>query len=222
MAERAIALYRREPEEFERQWQALQPGQRLEAAWYPKHEELSFRDVAALRRGAAAGDLVPVPTDLRARGIELGNVAPLDPTNAYHYKALRPQSMGALLQIAAQYRRHGGRAPLRVLSLTQTTRYAALLDARYPEPAPKAPVDPADVTIDLHPTGLTFDLQRPASAWDRKVLEYALGLLSDRGEIYWLIERERGPSRYHVAPNPDHAQSLVRSLPGRKRTKSRA
>jgi hypothetical protein len=211
MAERAIALYRRDPEEFERQWQALRPGQRMEAAWYPKHEELCFRDVAALRRGYAEGTLVRIPGDLRARGIALGDVAPMDAANAYHYKGLRPESMGVLLRLAALYRRHGGKSPLRVLSLTQTQQYAALLDGRYPAPPPKKPLDPADVTIDLHPTGLPFDLGRPASAWDRKVLEYALGLLSDRGEIYWLIERERGPSRYHVTPNPAHRTSLARS-----------
>jgi hypothetical protein len=218
MAERAIALYRRDPKEFERQWQALRPGQRMEVAWHPRHEELAFRDVAALRRGYADGTLVRLPADLGARGIELGPIAPLDAANAYHYKGLRPESMGALLRVAGLYRRHGGRAALRVLSLMQTTQYSALLDARYPTPPPKEPVDPADLPIDLHPTGLTFDIQRPVSDWDRKVLEYALGILYDRSEISWLIERERGPSRYHITPNPAHARSLSQAVPGRKGT----
>jgi hypothetical protein len=190
----------------------------MEAAWYPRHAELSFRDVAALRRGYAEGALVRIPADLRARGVELGPVAPLDAANAFQYKGLRRESLGALLRLGALYRRHGGRAPLRVLSLVQTEQYAAMLDARYPKPPPKAPVDPADIPIDLHPTGLTLDIQRPATAWDRKVLEYALGLLSDRGEIYWLIERERGPSRYHITPNPSHAKALARAVPGARRS----
>lgn len=215
MAERAIALYRRDPEEFKRQWLALRPGQRMEVTWYPRHEELTFRDVPALSRGYAEGKLVRLPADFRARGLELSNVAPLDAANAYYYKGLRPEAMGALLQLAALYRRHGGKAPLRIISLTQTEQYAALLAARYPTPPPKEPVAPEDFPIDLHPTGLTFDLQQPAAGWDRKVLEYALGLLSDRGRIYWLIERERGPARYHVCPNPKYAKSLARALEDR-------
>jgi hypothetical protein len=116
--------------------------------------------------------------------------------------------------VATLYRRHGGGAPLRVLSLTQTEQYAASLKARFPEPPPKKPIDPADIPIDMHPTGLCFDLQRPATAWDRKVLEYALGLLFDRGQIYWLIETGRGPSRYHVCPSPTAADTLARAVPG--------
>jgi hypothetical protein len=216
MAERTIALYRRDRQEFERQWKALRPGQRMEAVWYPKPETLAFRDVAALKRAYQEGDLVRIPGDLRARGVELGNVAPLDPENAYHYKGLRPAAMGALLQLASLYRAHGGNAPLRILSLTQTEAYAAQLAAKYPRRPPKEPVAPEDVPVDLHPTGLCFDLQRPAVAWDRKVLEYALGQLFDRGQIYWLIERERGPSRYHVCPAPAHADGFAKVLPGRR------
>jgi hypothetical protein len=214
MAERAIALYRRSPAEFQREWQALRPGQRMEVAWYPQRDELVFRDVADLRRAYEQKTLVRPPADLYARGVALGDIAPLDAANAYHYKGLRPQSMGALLQLATLYRRHGGGAPLRVLSLTQTEQYAASLKARFPEPPPKKPIDPADIPIDMHPTGLCFDLQRPATAWDRKVLEYALGLLFDRGQIYWLIETGRGPSRYHVCPSPAAADTFARAVPG--------
>jgi hypothetical protein len=214
MAERAIALYRRDPKEFRRQWQALRPGQRMEVAWYPERDKLVFHDLADLCRAYDEKTLVRPPADLYARGIALGNVAPLDAANAYRYKGLRPQSMGALLQLAALYRQQGGGEPLRVLSLTQTETYAALLKARFPEPPPKKPVAPEDIPIDMHPTGLCFDLQRPASAWNRKVLEYALGLLFDRGEIYWLIETGRGPSRYHVCPCPAHADALARTVPG--------
>jgi hypothetical protein len=214
MAERAIALYRRDPKEFRRQWQALRPGQRMEVSWYPECDKLAFRDLADLRRAYGEKSLVRPPADLYARGIALGNIAPLDAANADQYKGLRPQSMGALLQLAALYRQQGGGEPLRVLSLTQTEAYAALLKARFPEPPPKKPIDPADIPIDMHPTGLCFDLQRPSTAWNRKVLEYALGLLFDRGEIYWLIETGRGPSRYHVCPCPAHADALARAVPG--------
>jgi hypothetical protein len=216
MAERAIALYRRDPEEFRRQWQALRPGQRMEAAWYPRPEDLSFRDVAALRQSYDEGTLVRVPGDLYSRGVALGPIAALDAANGYHYKGLRPEAMGALLQLAALYCRHGGKAPLRLLSLTQTEQYAALLSARYPIRPPKEPVNPADIPVDLHPTGLVFDLARPATAWDRKVLEYALGQLSDRGAIYWLMEYERGPSRYHICPSPEHRTSLARAGGGKR------
>jgi hypothetical protein len=212
MAERAIALYRDDPEEFLRQWRALRPGQRMEVAWYPNAEELSFDTVADLKQGYESGDLVRLPADLKRHGLAAGNVAPMDAANAYHYKGLRPAAMGTLLRVAELYRKHGGGAPLGIHSLVHTTNYTRLLEARYPPPwVRNPPEDPADLHIDLHATGYCFDLERPSSAWNRKVLEYALGHLADRGRIYWVDETIYGPRRYHVCPSPDHSQELTRT-----------
>jgi hypothetical protein len=218
MAERAIALYRADPAEFTRQWQALKPGLRMEVAWYGDPQSFAFRDVTALRRGASDGTLAGVPADLARRGIQLGEIAPFDPQRRAEYKFLRPEAMGALLRIAAVYRSSGGREPLRVLSLVQSSEGAGYWRSLHPLPRPKLP--PGETYVedpDFHPTGLVFDLARPAGEWDRRVLEYALGTLYDRLRISWQVEEEAGRRRhYHVVPNPTYRQELAAiARPGR-------
>jgi hypothetical protein len=211
-AERAIDLYRRDPAKFREQWSALRPGQRLEVVWYPHSKELNFHDVAALEQGYAAGQLVRWPASARSHGLVLDNVAPLDPANAYQYKGLRPEALGALFRVADLYLANGGSsAPLRLYSLVQTERYRAQLNAVRPPSWMRHPMEPEDVPIDLEPTGLCFDIARPAADWNRKVLEYALGWLADRNQIYWVEEREQGPARYHICPSPDFRRDLVRA-----------
>jgi soluble lytic murein transglycosylase-like protein len=211
-AERAIDLYRRDPGKFREQWQALRPGQRLEVVWYPRSKELNFHDVAALKQGYAAGQLVHWPAGARSHGLVLDNIAPLDPANAYQYKGLRPEALGALFRIADLYLNSGGSSmPLRVVSLVQTEQYRAELNARHPPSWMRRPTKPEEIPIDLEPTGLCFDIQRPTAAWNRKVLEYALGWLADRNQIYWVEEWEQGPPRYHICPSPDYRRELVRA-----------
>src|SRR5262249_19181524 len=93
-------LYRRDPAVFREQWRALRPGQRLEIVWYPNSKELNFHDAAALKEGYAAGKLVRWSSNARKHGLVLGDIAPLDPANAFQYKGLRPEAMGALYRIA--------------------------------------------------------------------------------------------------------------------------
>jgi len=51
----------------------------------------------------------------------LDHIAPLDPANAYQYKGLRPEALGALFRVADLYLANGGsRIPLRLQSLVQT------------------------------------------------------------------------------------------------------
>jgi hypothetical protein len=211
-AERAIDLYRRDPANFREQWQALRPGQHLEVVWYPRSNDLNFHDVAALKQGYAAGQLVHWPATARSHGLVLGDIAPLDPANAYQYKGLRPEALGALFRIADLSLNSGGSsAPLRVVSLVQTEQYRAELNARHPPAWMRHPTKPEDIPIDMEPTGLCFDLQRPTADWNRKVLEYALSWLADRNQIYWVEEWGQGPPRYHVCPSPDYRRELVRA-----------
>jgi hypothetical protein len=212
-AERAIDIYRRDPQEFHTQWRALRPGQRLEVVWYPNSKELNFRDAADLKRGYAAGELVRWPASARSRGLVLGDVAPLDPANGFDYKGLRPEALGALYRIAAIYLANGGsKQPLTLHSLVQPEAYRARLNATRPPSWMRRLTKPEDVPIDLQPTGLCFDIVRPTTEWNRKVLEYALGVLADRNQIAWVEEREQGPRRYHVTPAPKFRQELARSV----------
>jgi hypothetical protein len=211
-AERAIALYRQDPSEFREQWRALRPGQRLEVVWYPNSKELNFRDVAALKKGYASGELVRWPANAKARGLILDDPAPLDPANAFHYKGLRPEAMGALHRVAAVYFANGGtKLPLRIHSLVQTEQYRARLNATRPPAWMRRLTKPEDIPIDMQPTGLCFDIVRPTTNWNRKVLEYALSYLADRNQIYYVEEREQGPRRYHVCPSPEFRQELARA-----------
>lgn len=212
-AERSIDIYRRDPDEFHQQWRALRPGQRREVVWYPDSKALNFKDVADLKRGYASGQLVRWPANARSRGLVLGDAAPLDPANAFHYKGLRPEALGALYRITAVYLANGGsKAPLRIHSLVQPESYRAKLNATRPPSWMRYRTEPDEIPIDLQPTGLCFDIERPAAEWNRKVLEYALGVLADRNQIAWVEEREQGPRRYHITPAPQFRQELARSV----------
>jgi len=211
-AERALDFYRRDPAKFREEWRALCPGQRLEVVWYPHSKELNYPDVAALKQAYAAGQLVHWPASARSHGLVLDHIAPLDPANAYQYKGLRPEGLGALFRVADLYLANGGsRMPLRLHSLVQTEEYRARLNAVHPPSWMRQPTKPEDIPIDLEPTGLCFDIERPAAVWNRKVLEYVLGWLADRNQIYWVEEWGQGPARYHVCPSPDFQRELVRA-----------
>jgi hypothetical protein len=206
MAERALNLYRKNTAEFERQWQALQPGYSADMAYYPEPAPLQFRNNADLRQAYQDASLVFLPANATALGIRTQNLAALEPTSAGLHKGLRPEAMGALLRLAHLYISSGGREGLTLLTMVQTMEYRSQWDARYPDPPlpPNVPKDP-----EFHTTGLTFDLKRPTEDWDRKVLEFALGRLYDNLRISWRHEREAGSRRYHVVINPQFKDEMI-------------
>jgi hypothetical protein len=207
MAERALDLYRRDPQEFERQWKALQPGLNADAVFFPDPTPHQFADNRALAEAYRAGTLVRLPANAGELGVRTENLAVLAPDSTSLHKGLRPEAMGALLRLAQIYRSQGGQAPLTAVSMVQSTAYRKLWDARYPAPPlpPDVPKDP-----EFHTTGYTFDLSRPARDWDRKVLEYSLGTLYDNLHISWRKETEGGSQRYHVVVNPKSSTELTR------------
>lgn len=207
MAERALALYRRDPEGFERQWAELRPGMGLEASWYPDLTSLVYTGAADLRAAYAGGALVALAPRVAARlGLRTANLAVLDPPAAPLHKGLRPEAMGALLSVAQTYRSNGGRELLVVPQMVQSAAYRARWTARYPPPPlpPDVPRDP-----DFAPTGLVFHLRPPARDWDRKVLEFALGRLYDSHRITWRQVTVAGSRRFHVAVNPAYREELA-------------
>lgn len=206
MAERAMDLYRRDPADFKRQWQALQPGLSSDAAYYPDITPFQFADNAALRAAYRSGTLVSLPAGASALGVVTDNLAALEPSSAPLFKGLRPEAMGSLLRVAQIYRSQGGREPLRVLAMVQTKSYRAKWNARYPDKPlpPGVPKDP-----EYHTTGLCFDLKRPTDDWSRKVLEYSLGRLYDTLRISWRQENEGGSRRYHVTVNPEFKDEMA-------------
>ena len=219
MAEQALTLYHRDPEEFKRQWQSLKPGYSTDVVYYPEPEPLQFQDGASLRAAHRSGEIVPLPPTAPTLGLKT-DVATLDPASAPLLKGLRPEAMGALLKLARLYRSHGGKDALVLTGMARTAGYQALWDAKYP----RKPL-PADVPRDpeYHTTGLVFDIKRPQRDWDRKVLEYALGALHDSLRIAWRKEggRDGGPARYHVTPNPRFKSEFMSEVPSPRRVTKR-
>jgi hypothetical protein len=217
-SQEAIALYRRDPAAFEKQWESYFPGRSKEAVWYPDAPAASLADLAALQAACSSRRLVPVGP----REAYVIRPAPLDPQAARWYAALRPEAEGALLLVAAVYNQAGGRGRLQVGDRTLTQEYVARAKALHPPPPPKGrlwPPDPEAQTLpgggppadfDYHTTGLAFDLLRPADSLPRKILEYALGALQDRQIVLWVDAKDRGERRYHVVPNPRYAAALAK------------
>ena len=212
----AFALYRKDPVEFRRRWERFLPGRPKEAYWYPEPvraapDDPTLANVAAGKSYAA-----------RKRPAGAGK--------------LRPEAKGALLLIADIYRRSGGTGNLivgdTVLSApiaAEIRRLAEGRDARNRGPRP--PPDPnfrpgggPRADFNFHETGLAFDIARPPDAGNRKILEYALGWLSDRHILWWRTDDidSTGPGKrhYHAVPNPYYRIPLERigrtgTLPGK-------
>jgi soluble lytic murein transglycosylase-like protein len=205
MAERALDLYRRDPAEFERQWQALRPGLPTDSVYYGEPEPHSFADRAALAAGYREGVLVRLPPVAARLGVRPREVAALDPASETLHQGLRPEAMGALLRVARLYRENGGRSPLVVSALVQSAAYRAAFRRRHPEkPRPGMPPQP-----DFHATGWCFDLAPPLDPWDRKVLQWALSRLYDGLRLSWRSETVADATRFHVVVNPAHREELT-------------
>lgn len=213
----AIAAYRQNPAEFEKQWAALLPGRRTEAVWYPDAPPHAVADLQALRAANGKG-LVLVASTL---GITV-RPAPLDLPNAPVYAALQPCAKGALLLAAHAYQRAGGKAPLAAGDMTLTPAYDAQTRALHPPRPALPPIYPPDpdskilpgggppADFDYHTTGLAFDVLRPAAKSEWETLEYALSYLEERRIIAVTEARDNDERRYHVVPNPRYVDALTR------------
>jgi hypothetical protein len=216
VAEQAIALYRSDPREFEKQWLALSPGHGMEAVWYPDETKNPIANLSALKSADRKGRFAPVPdTALYAL-----RPAPLDKANAKWYRALRPETLGLLNLVAASYRECGGTTRLTVGDCALTQAYAAEQKTHFAEKPSRFPMPPdaeiARVTrlgpparFDYHTTGIDVDILTPADRTQKKILDYVLGYFKDRGILAW---REEGvgsePKHVHMVANPQYATTL--------------
>ncbi len=214
-AEQTLDAYRKSPGAFHHEWETSLPGRRIEAHWYPEAAAEALPNLAAL---ANRKDLIPVSgqLDLAFRP------APDDPANAALYGKLRPSAKGALLLVAAEFKREGGKGPLTTGDLTLTREYvdrARLLHPPKPLKPPLFPPDPdGDICIgggpprrfDYHTTGLVFDLLRPKDDRERKILEYALDRLEARGLLSAIPAKDHYERRFHIVPHPAYAEVYAR------------
>lgn len=223
-AQEGLALYRRDPAAFRRQWEAFLPGRAKEAYWHPDGPQKAITDLPTLEAACRERRLLPV----NARAEYLVRPAP-SPLHA----ALRPEAKGALILLATAYRRAGGSGRLQIGDLIRTQEEIDREKARRPPSVtgPLWPPAPTTQTLpgggpppdfDFHATGLAFDVLRPPDPRQRKILECALDYLFNRQILWWMDVRDRGLRHYHVVPNPRYAAALARigetgrvpSLPG--------
>lgn len=214
----AIALYKKSPADFQREWEGLMPGRAQDVAWYPRAQSESFADLKSLKSAAHSGSLLPV----RSNAWYTITGPPLDPKNAPAYETLRPQAKGALLLVCATYARADGAGRLIVSNLTSTRSYLAAAAKLHPAAATQPPASPPDPLLysillnaplpnfDFHTTGLAFDIDAPHDPAQNRTLLYALGIWKDRQVIWWRQEDRVGGLCYHVVPNPRFRKALDR------------
>lgn len=202
-----IAQYRKDPVAFRAAWEAHLPGRGREARWYPTGPAHALVDETAVRSAVRLQVLIPVPVPslcLPETGVRA---------------VLQPEAAGLLRLIVSTYRQNGGRLRLRLGDMTLTTAESQKLRLmrRLPSPKPPWPPDPDALPppgggpppdFDYHTTGLAFDLLWPEDPRDRKILDYAIGFWEDRQVLARREERDAGPRRWHLVPNPRYATTL--------------
>jgi hypothetical protein len=207
VCQQTIARYRRDPAAFQREWESLLPGRTRDAVFYPNGPDLAFPNTAAQQTARKAGQLVPI--------VVTSDFLPLNTT------LLRPESLGLLRLIANTYRQNGGKSRIQIGDTTLTPDESERLQKKrkLPEKRPPLPPDPEEKTLpgggppaefDYHTTGLAYDLLKPANSRDRRILDYAIGVWEDRLVVARREERDAGPPRWHLLPNPRFTDALIR------------
>ncbi len=197
----AFAHYRKDERGFRRRWESFLPGRAKEAYWYPQPSVKYDGD-----------GLLPV----------VAGKTYVARTNG----AVTQASKGALLLVGELYRRNGGGGKLLVgdallppSEAEKIREHAASRDAKRGRhvavrnlgilPGGGPPVD-----FNFHTTGLAVDIKRPTDPRNGKILEYALGWLTDRHIIWWrpddIDSAGAGRQHYHLVPNPLYRLPLER------------
>ncbi len=213
VAQEALDLYVRNTSESARVCKALYPGSPAPMVWYGKNNPtlITLDDMNAaygnhdLVRVIPSQDLIPAGT-------------PDDPVNASAYYVLRPSACGSLDLIVKAYKKCGGASPIRLLDLTRTLDLNLRRDRRIgesksapPSFEPGKPLwpplpNPVHDQFDYHTGGLEFDIERPANATDRMIMDYCIGYFEDRGIILRMESKEE--NAWLIVPNPKYAKAL--------------
>jgi len=201
-AEEGFAEFEKDPAVFQRTCALLSPGDPPPSAWYGA-ELVSLHTMADLQQARNLGFLVPVAasTDLLLPKV------PADPLHAADYHMLQPEAAGTLALISAAYRQAGGKSTLHILDLVRTQELNALIAAhRTSKPgalAAKWGPDPPDYRT----VGLQIDFEKPSDPATRRLLDYCLGYLEDRGILCRMDPR--GAGRWQCVPNPRYGRALA-------------
>jgi hypothetical protein len=168
---------------------------------------------AALEGALANGGLVPLPADplrfnLRPRVEGASPIGEKDLDNQHSYIAARPETIGALLEVASRVRS----GPLEITSLVRHSEYQEAL---------KTTNGNANTSVPMHTMGLAFDIALVNTPL-KTVYEIrdVLRRMQAAGDV--LVIGERQQLVFHVVPHPSrlghfmdvYAKAVADATPG--------
>jgi hypothetical protein len=181
---------------------------------YRDHMELLvLNEYTALEGALANGGLVPLPTDplrfnVRVRVDGAFPIGEKDLDNQHSYIAARPETIGALLEVASRVRS----GPLEITSLVRHSEYQEEL---------KTTNGNANTSVPMHTMGLAFDIALVNTKL-KTVYEIrdVLRRMQAAGDI--LVIGERKQLVFHVVPHPSrlghfmdvYARAVAEATPG--------
>ncbi|MCX6381531.1 MAG: hypothetical protein NT023_18980 [Armatimonadetes bacterium] len=210
VAHEVLDLFRRDRQAFQAEWEGLLPGRSKAVLWYPTAHREALLTSFSVREAVRAGSLKPIQpsADIVFTG-EVGEAF------------LRPEAGGLLYLLLQTYREYGGESPF--LLTAAATPQDLLLERRKefaakhpPKPnlhplPPSKPVfvpagDVAPADFDYLSTGLAFQIKPPVNTTNRRTLDYALSVLSDKNLLWYYKSRET--NTLLVIPNPRYRDAL--------------
>jgi hypothetical protein len=213
MAEKAIQWYLKDPASLKNEWEALQPGYRLEDAWYPDIEDHLFSDIQAVNAARKRKLLVPVGK-IPVPGAAITKITGLPGSGVSALNVSRPEVIGALAKVVKTYRQQSLHPETIIVgALTQPQSVVDQIRARFPPTQPKAPPTPGFIPLselpDFHAAGLAVDILQPNDKWQARVLQYALSYWEDRERIHFNSEAWGSVHAWRIIPNPAFRAELL-------------
>ncbi len=211
VAQEVLALFRRDKQAFQAEWEGLIPGRSKAVLWYPSAHHEALPAYLAVMDAVKAGKLAPIkPSENLLIAKEAGEAF------------LRPETAALLRLILQTYREYGGTSPALLTAATTpqdllAERHKALSEKHPPKPIlhllppanpafnPVGDVAPAD--FDLLSTGLAFQIKPPANTTQRRILDFAMSVWSDKNLLWYYKSREA--NALVVIPNPRYRDALI-------------
>ena len=165
----------------------------IKEVYRPLMSSTMFEDEEALRTAMAEGEIVPLSSvelpQLQPRLWGHSPIAERDLDNQELYVALRPATMGMLIDITNRVQ-HG---PVEVTSAVRSAEYQRALTRGNSNANTDVPTHVMGYAVDI---GLKF-----ASEETAKDLRRVLEDMRDGGDVYFIAERNQ--LTFHVVPVPD-------------------
>lgn len=187
VAAEVLKAYRERRTELAQDWRNLYPGRSRDVLWYPTaHQNADPNRVLPLRAETEA-----VFQLVKNRYEQIGGTEKLTPVGLDLTAVERAKQKQAWLQ------KHPPKPSQNALPPFQNAAASSFLPPGLPS-----------LDFDYHGTGIAVDMAVPRNPAQRALLEHALSQFADQGVLSYLLEKEYGTSRFHLLPNPRHADIL--------------